>query len=237
MDKERVLSVIIPVYNERDTIEYVVDKVRGCGLKTEIIIVDDYSTDGTRELLRETLKEKVDKILYHKKNRGKGVALRHGFSVATGDFVVVQDADLEYNPDDFVYLIQPFISGSCDADVVYGSRYLRSNCFRVDGFYHEFGNRFLTTISNICSNLSLSDMETCYKMFRREVIRSIHLKEDRFGFEPEVTARLARKHCRIYEVPISYHPRTFEEGKKIGIIDAFRALYCIIKYNFLDKSV
>lgn len=236
MEKEKVLSVVIPVYNEKDTIERVIEKVRSCGIKTEIIIIDDFSTDGTRELLRGELKNKVDKVLYHKKNRGKGVALRHGFSAATGDFVVVQDADLEYEPKDFVHLIQPFISGECDADAVYGSRYLRSNRFRVDGFYHELGNKILTTLSNICSNLSLSDMETCYKMFRREVIQSIHLEEDRFGFEPEITARLARKRYRIYEVPISYHPRTFEEGKKIGLMDAFRALYCIIKYNFFVKS-
>lgn len=236
MGEQKVLSVVIPVYNERETIRHVIEKVRGCGLKTEIIIVDDYSTDGTRELLKGELKDKADKILYHKKNCGKGVALRHGFSAATGDFVVVQDADLEYEPKDFVRLIQPFISGECDADAVYGSRYLRSNRFRVDGFYHELGNKVLTILSNICSNLSLSDMETCYKMFRREVIQSIRLTEDRFGFEPEITARLARKRCRIYEVPISYHPRTFEEGKKIGVMDAFRALYCIIKYNFFAKN-
>lgn len=232
MSEEKILSVVIPVYNEKNTIERVIDKVRACGVKTEIIIVDDYSTDGTRELLRKSLYKKTDKILYHKRNRGKGVALRHGFSAATGDLVVVQDADLEYEPNDFVHLIQPFISGECDADAVYGSRYLRSNRFRVDGFYHELGNKILTVFSNVCSNLSLSDMETCYKMFRREVIQSIELKEDRFGFEPEVTAKLARNKCRIYEVPISYHPRTFEEGKKIGIRDALRALYCILKYNF-----
>lgn len=236
MNEEKMLSVVIPVYNERDTIANVIEKVRGCGVKTEIIIVDDFSTDGTRELLRGELKNKADKILYHKANRGKGVALRHGFSAATGDFVVVQDADLEYDPNDFVHLLQPFISGECDADAVYGSRYLRSNRFRVDGFYHELGNKILTTLSNICSNLSLSDMETCYKMFRREVIQSIPLKEERFGFEPEVTARLAKRRCRIYEVPITYHPRTFEEGKKIGVADAFRALYCIMKYNFFVKK-
>ncbi len=235
MGQEKVLSVVIPVYNEKDTIKRVVHKVRNCGVKTEIIIVDDCSTDGTREILRKELREQVDKVLYHKRNCGKGVALRHGFAAATGDFVVVQDADLEYEPYDFVHLLQPFISGECDADAVYGSRYLRSNRFRVDGFYHELGNKVLTTLSNICSNLSLSDMETCYKMFRREVIQSIELKEDRFGFEPEITAKLARKRCRIYEVPISYHPRTFEEGKKIGVRDALRAFYCIVKYNFVVK--
>lgn len=236
MNGETVLSVVIPVYNERDTIGHVIERVRGCGIKTEIIVVDDYSTDGTRELLKGDLKGKADKVLYHKRNRGKGVALRHGFSVATGEFVVVQDADLEYDPDDFVSLLQPFVSGKCDADVVYGSRYLRNASFRVDGFYHELGNKILTAISNICTNLSLSDMETCYKMFRREVIQSVRLKEERFGFEPEITARLARKRCRIYEVPISYDPRSFEEGKKIGMTDAFRAVYCILKYNFFDIS-
>lgn len=189
----------------------------------------------TRNVKGGVFDGQVDKILYHKRNRGKGVALRHGFAAATGDFVVVQDADLEYNPNDFVRLIQPFISGECDADAVYGSRYLRSNQFRVDGFYHELGNKVLTALSNICSDLSLSDMETCYKMFRRDVIQSIELKEDRFGFEPEITAKLAKKKCRIYEVPISYHPRTFEEGKKIGMKDALRAFYCILKYNFVVK--
>jgi len=236
MDKDKVLSVIIPVYNERNTIEHVIDRVRRCGIKTEIIIVDDYSTDGTRELLKGNLGKKADKVLYHKKNQGKGAALRHGFSVATGNFVVVQDADLEYQPDDFVHLMQPFITGAGDADVVYGSRYMRNGCFRVDRFYHELGNKILTMVSNICSDLSLSDMETCYKMFRRDVIQSINLKEDRFGFEPEITAKLARLKYKIYEVPISYHPRTFEEGKKIGIMDAFRAVYCIIKYNFFVKN-
>ena len=146
--------------------------------------------------------------------------------------VIVQDADLEYDPKDFQHLVEPFISGEADADVVYGSRYLRNGRFRVDGFYHEFGNKMLTAISNICSDLSLTDMETCYKMFRREVIQSIKLCENRFGFEPEITAKIAKKRCKIYELPVSYHPRTFEEGKKIGWKDAVRAIYCIIKYNF-----
>lgn len=229
--EEMVISVIVPVYNEEKTIRDVVHNIRECGLKTEIIIVDDHSTDGTRRILRGELKDKVDKIIYHKKNQGKGAALRHGFQAATGGVVVVQDADLEYDPRDFKILIQPFISGACDADVVYGSRYLRSNNFRVDGFYHEFGNKMLTVVSNIFSDLSLTDMETCYKMFRRELIQSMEIEENRFGFEPEITAKIAKRKCRIYEVPISYHPRTFEEGKKIGMKDAFRAFYCIIKYN------
>ena len=145
--------------------------------------------------------------------------------------MIVQDADLEYDPKEFNQLVEPFITGPADADVVYGSRYARGDKYRVDGFYHSFGNKMLTLASNICSNLELTDMETCYKMFRREVIQSIDIKENRFGFEPEVTAKIAKKRCRIYEIPISYHPRTFEEGKKIGIKDAVRAFYCIIKYN------
>ena len=226
-----VVSVIIPCYNEADTLKTVIGKVRDCGLKTQIIVVDDGSTDGSRELLRGELRDSVDKILFHKKNMGKGAALRHGFQAATGDLVIVQDADLEYDPKEFNKLIEPFITGNRDADVVYGSRYLRGNRYRVDGFWHEFGNKVLTILSNIFSDLSLTDMETCYKMFRREVIQSIDLREDRFGFEPEVTAKLAKGKYRIYEIPITYHPRTFEQGKKIGLKDAFRALYCIIRYN------
>ncbi|MBP5608967.1 MAG: glycosyltransferase family 2 protein [Lachnospiraceae bacterium] len=233
--EELLLSVIIPCYDEVDTIEIVLDKVRECGLNTQIVVVDDGSTDGTRDLLKGQLRDKIDILLFHKRNLGKGAALRHGFAAATGDLVIVQDADLEYDPNEFCKLIEPFISGNADADVVYGSRYLRGNKFRVDGFYHEFGNKFLTMLSNICSDLSLTDMETCYKMFKREVIQSIALRENRFGFEPEVTAKLAKKKCRIYEIPISYHPRTFEQGKKIGWKDAFRAIYCIIRYNFFDK--
>lgn len=229
--EELIVSVVIPCYNEVETIENVLDKVRDCGLNTEIIVIDDYSTDGTRDLLKGELKGKIDKLLFHKKNMGKGAALRHGFKVATGDLVIVQDADLEYDPKEFNQLIEPFITGPADADVVYGSRYARGDKYRVDGFYHSFGNKMLTLASNICSDLELTDMETCYKMFRREVIQSIDIKENRFGFEPEVTAKIAKKRCRIYEIPISYHPRTFEEGKKIGIKDAIRAFYCIIKYN------
>lgn len=230
-ENDMIVSVVVPVYNEVRTIQKVVHNIRECGLKTEIIIVDDYSTDGTRKLLEGELKAKVDKIIYHKKNQGKGAALRHGFQAAGGDVVVVQDADLEYDPKDFKVLIKPFVSGECDADVVYGSRYLRGNNFRVDGFYHEFGNKMLTLMSNLFSDLSLTDMETCYKMFRRELIQSIQIEENRFGFEPEITAKIAKRKCKIYEVPISYHPRTFEEGKKIGVKDAVRAFYCIAKYN------
>lgn len=232
--EDLVISVVIPCFNEVETIENVIDKVRDCGLNTEIIVIDDYSTDGSRDLLRGELRGKVDKLLFHKKNMGKGAALRHGFKAATGDLVIVQDADLEYDPKEFTLLVDPFITGFADADVVYGSRYARGDKYRVDGFYHSFGNKMLTLVSNICSNLELTDMETCYKMFKREVIQSIDIKENRFGFEPEVTAKIAKKRCRIYEIPISYTPRTFEEGKKIGIKDAFRAFYCIVKYNFFD---
>ncbi len=229
-----VISVVIPCYNEVDTLENVVEQVRNCGLTTEIILVDDGSTDGTRKLIREVVGKKVDKVLLHKHNMGKGAALKHGFAAATGDLVIVQDADLEYNPKDFMRLVEPFIYGAADADVVYGSRYARGGKYRVEGFYHELGNKLLTIASNICCDLSLTDMETCYKMFRRDVIQSIPLKERRFGFEPEVTAKIAKRRCKVYEIPIEYHPRTFEQGKKIGLKDAFRALYCIIKYNFFD---
>lgn len=166
---------------------------------------------------------------------GKGAALRNGFKAATGDLVIVQDADMEYDPQDFNELIKPFIEGEADADVVYGSRYMRSNRFRVDGFYHELGNRMLTLVSNIFTDLSLTDMETCYKMFKRDVIQSIPLMENRFGFEPEVTAQIAKRRLRLYEIPISYHPRTFEQGKKIGLKDAFRTLFCIVKYNIFNR--
>ncbi len=232
--KNLVVSVVIPCYNEVSTLKNVLEKVRGCGLKTQIIVVDDGSTDGSRDMLKGELRPLVDKILFHKVNKGKGAALRHGFQAATGDLVIVQDADMEYDPKEFVKLVEPFVNGNSDADVVYGSRYLRWNNYRVESFYHELGNKLLTLLSNIFSDLSLTDMETCYKMFRREVIQSIKLHEDRFGFEPEVTAKLAKGKYKIYEIPISYHPRTFEQGKKIGLKDAFRALYCILRYNLFN---
>lgn len=231
------LSVIIPVYNERKTLEGIIASVKNCGIKNlEIILVDDHSTDGTRELLQTELGKTVDKVLYHKSNMGKGAALRDGFKAATGDLVVVQDADSEYDPKDYNVLIEPFISGRADADVVYGSRYARSEKYMIKRFYHSLGNKFLTFMSNLFSDLALTDMETCYKMFRREVIQSIPIVENRFGFEPEITAKIAKKRCKIYEVPISYYPRTYNEGKKIGVKDGFRAIYCIIKYNLLDPS-
>ena len=229
------LSVVIPCYNEKDTIETVLDAVRDCGVKnTEIIVVDDYSQDGTRDLLQGPLRAKIDRLIFHKSNQGKGAALAKGFQAATGDIVVVQDADLEYDPKDFVRLLEPFICGRKDADVVYGSRYARGEKYMIKRFYHTAGNKFLTLLSNLFTDLGLTDMETCYKMFRRELIQSITIEEKRFGFEPEITAKVAKKRCRIYEMPISYYPRSYNQGKKIGVKDGFRALYCIMNYNLFS---
>ncbi len=229
-----VLSVVIPCYNEKETIETILDAVRNCGVKnTEIIVVDDCSTDGTRDLLRGPLRGKIDRLIFHKANQGKGAALSRGFQAAIGDVVVVQDADLEYDPKDFVRLLDPFVNGRRDADVVYGSRYARGEKYMIKRFYHTAGNKFLTFLSNVFTDLGLTDMETCYKMFRREVIQSIAIEEKRFGFEPEITAKIAKKdkRYRIYEIPISYYPRSYNEGKKIGVRDGIRAIYCILKYN------
>jgi len=224
------LSVIIPCYNEAATIETIIDAVKNSSYNPkEIIVVDDCSSDGTREILQR-LEHKIDKILYHDVNRGKGAALRTGFREATGDIVIVQDADLEYDPAEYRKVIQPILNDK--ADVVYGSRFMGGEPHRVLYFWHRVGNGFLTLLSNICTNLNLTDMETCYKAFRREVIQSIEIEEDRFGFEPEITAKLAKKRCRIYEVGISYFGRTYSEGKKIGWKDGFRAIYCILKYKF-----
>ena len=201
MDKtmnDIVLSVVIPCYNEKDTIETVLDAVRNCGVKnTEIIVVDDCSKDGTRDLLQGELRNKIDRLIFHKVNQGKGAALAKGFQVATGDVVVVQDADLEYDPKDFVRLLEPFVSGRKDADVVYGSRYARGEKYMIKRFYHTLGNKLLTLGSNLFTDLGLTDMETCYKMFRREVIQSITIEEKRFGFEPEITAKIAKKRNAI----------------------------------------
>ena len=222
------LSVVIPCYNERETIENIVAEVRKTPVQPiEIIIVDDFSTDGTRDVLKE--KVKVDKIIYHEKNQGKGAALRTGFQHATGDVVVVQDADLEYDPQEYPLLFEPIVSGK--ADVVYGSRFMSGGCRRVLYFWHMVGNKFLTLLSNMFTNINLTDMETCYKMFKREVLQSIKIEEDRFGFEPEITAKVAKGGWRIYEVGISYYGRTYAEGKKIGWKDGFRAIYAIVKYN------
>ena len=223
------LSVVIPVYNEASTITELIDRVRAVGVDKEIIVVDDCSTDGTGDVLRR-LPASPDLVLrYHPVNRGKGAALRTGFAAAGGDVVVVQDADLEYDPSEYHKLLAPILDGR--ADVVYGSRFIGGECHRVLYFWHSVGNRFLTLLSNAVTNLNLTDMETCYKMFRREIIQSIDLEEDRFGFEPEVTAKIAEKRCRLYEVGISYSGRTYEEGKKIGWRDGFRAIWCIFKYR------
>lgn len=231
------LSVVVPCYNEKDTIEKVITAIRGCGIKNlEIIIVEDCSTDGTRELLKEKVAATVEKVLYHKVNSGKGAALRHGFKAATGDLVVIQDADMEYDPKDYLRLVEPFVSGRADAEVVYGSRYARSERYMIKRFYHSAGNKFLTLLSNLFSDMALTDMETCYKMFKREIIQAIPIEESRFGFEPEVTAKVAKMRCKVYEVPISYYPRSYNEGKKIGVKDGFRAIYCILKYNLFDPS-
>jgi len=226
------LSVVIPCYNEVDTLENIVDAVRNSSYQPkEIIVVDDGSTDGSREKLNGPIVRKVDRIIFHDKNRGKGAALRSGFAAATGDLVVVQDADLEYNPNEYGRLVQPILDGK--ADVVFGSRFLGGEPHRVLYFWHSVGNGLLTLVSNMFTNLNLTDMETCYKVFRREVIQSIRIEEDRFGFEPEITAKVARSGARIYEVGISYSGRTYAEGKKIGWKDGVRALYCIVRYNLV----
>ena len=226
------LSVVIPCYNEVKTIRQIVDAVRAAPVaEKEIIIVDDGSRDGTRELLRAEIASLVDQVLYHEKNQGKGAALRTGLAAATGDLVVVQDADLEYDPQEYPRLIKPILDGK--ADVVFGSRFQGGQAHRVVYFWHMLGNRFLTLASNMATNLNLTDMETCYKVFRREVVQKIRIEEDRFGFEPEITAKVAKLRVPLYEVGISYYGRTYEEGKKIGWRDGFRALWVIVKYNCL----
>lgn len=228
------LSVVIPCYNEKNTIHKIVRAVKESGTKDlEIIIVDDYSTDGTRDILENEIKPLVDKIIYHEKNKGKGAALRAGFSEVTGDLVIVQDADLEYDPKEYGLLMKPILEGK--ADVVYGSRFMGSGPHRAVYFWHMVGNKFLTMLSNMLSNINLTDMETCYKMFKKDVIKSINIEEDRFGFEPEITAKIAKKDYIIYEVGISYYGRSYKEGKKIGAKDGFRAIYSIIKYNLFRK--
>jgi glycosyltransferase involved in cell wall biosynthesis len=226
------LSVVIPCYNEIGTIDRIIAAVRASPYPDkEIIVVDDCSRDGTRERLRDVIGPAavVDRIVYHDVNQGKGAALRTGIAVATGDVVVIQDADLEYDPNEYGRLMAPILSNQ--ADVVFGSRFMGAAPHRVLYFWHRVGNGFLTLLSNMFTNLDLSDMETCYKAFRREIIQGITIEENRFGFEPEVTAKVARTGCRIYEVGISYYGRTYAEGKKIGWKDGVRALVCIVKYN------
>lgn len=229
-----LLTIIVPCFNECATIRQIIKALLECPIKSlEIIVVDDGSTDGTREILRDELEPSGIRIAFHPVNQGKGAALRTGFGLAAGEIVVVQDADLEYDPRDFPQLIQPILDGK--ADVVYGSRFLGGQAHRVVYFWHMVGNRFLTLLSNMFTNINLTDMETCYKAFRREVIQSILIREDRFGFEPEITAKIAHLGCRIYEVGISYSGRTYAEGKKIGWRDGISALRCILKYNLFSR--
>ena len=224
------LSVVIPVYNEASTIKPIVEAVKKSPVADlEIIIVDDHSTDGTAEVLKNEVESMVDWVFYHDVNRGKGAALRTGFEHVTGDVVVIQDADLEYDPQDYELLLGPIEAGR--ADVVIGSRFMGGRPHRVVYFWHMVGNRFLTLLSNMATNLNLTDMETGYKMMRREVLDSLDLKEDRFGIEPELIAKIAKGKWRVYEVGISYYGRTYEEGKKIGWKDGFRAIYAIGRYN------
>lgn len=228
------LSIIIPCYNERETIEAVLNAVHGstCRLGKEVIVVDDASTDGTAALIREDLAPQVSYFIEHQTNRGKGAAIRSGLAAATGEVVIIQDADLEYDPNDYGLLVGPILDDN--ADVVYGSRFLGAGPHRVLYFWHYQGNRFLTTLSNMFTNLNLSDMETGYKVFRREVIQQLNLEQDRFGFEPEVTAKIARlPDIRIYEVGISYFGRTYAEGKKITWRDGFHAIWCILKFGIV----
>ncbi|MFC4994550.1 glycosyltransferase family 2 protein [Rubritalea tangerina] len=232
---EKPLSVVIPAYNEEKTVAQVIDSVLSVPLVGEVIVVDDCSRDRTSNIV-QAIADSNDsvKLLRHEVNQGKGAALRTGFQGATLPFVIVQDADLEYDPNEFPLVVQPLINGDCD--VCYGSRYLRDNPRRVLRFWHTMGNRFLTTLSNMVTDLYVTDMETCYKAFRREVIQNIEIEENRFGFEPEITAKIARRRLRVMEVAVSYYPRSFDEGKHIGWKDGVRAIYCIFKYGLWRRN-
>lgn len=232
MDKKKKLSIVIPVFNEKGLVLDLIKKVKSVnldGIEKEIIVVDDYSTDGTREILKKQEKGFVSKLLFHDVNKGKGAALRTGFKHATGDVIIVQDADFEYDPEEYPSIINPIFNK--EADVVYGSRFLKGYEFS-ENKVNIFANRILTALSNFVTGLKITDMETCYKAFRSDIIKDIKIEEDRFGFEPEITAKISRKGVKLIEVPISYYPRTKEQGKKIKMKDGFRALYCILKYRF-----
>ncbi len=230
----QTLSVIIPVYNEKNTLQEILKRVQEApigDIRKEIVLVDDCSTDGSRDIVSRYVEDHGNAMaVYHHTNQGKGAALQSGFQHCTGDWVIVQDADLEYDPAEYIRLLEPVLQGM--ADVVYGSRFVSSRPRRVVYYWHSVGNKLLTMLSNMCSDINLTDMETCYKLFRRDLISQIVIKEKRFGFEPEITAKIAKTKCRIYEVGISYYGRTYEEGKKVGWKDGVRACYCIIKYNF-----
>ena len=224
------ISIVIPCFNEKNTILKIIEKVkREHNYQKEIIVIDDFSTDGTREILQEKIRNNIDKLILNEKNFGKGYSVRQGIKVASGDIILIQDADLEYDPLDYPKLIEPINKGY--ADVVYGSRFIGSEEKRVLFFWHSVGNFILTSLSNMLSNINLTDMENCYKVFKSDIIKNIILKENRFGFEPEVTAKIAKKKVRIYEVGIKYYGRTYEQGKKIGWKDGISAIRCIIKYN------
>ena len=227
------LSIIIPCYNEQSTIKEIIEKIHlQSDIDKEIIVVDDFSTDGTRSILEKNLRDKIDNLILNSVNRGKGYSIKKGIKVATGDIILIQDADLEYDPLDYKKLIKPINDGL--ADVVFGSRFLGLGERRVLYFWHTIGNKFLTLFSNMLSNLNLTDMEVCYKVFKSKELKNLKLKENRFGFEPEVTAKIAKKNLRIYEVGVSYFGRKYNEGKKITWKDGFSAIRCIIKYNFFD---
>ncbi len=227
------LSIIIPCYNECKTIEAIINKIKNLNnYEKEIIVIDDCSNDGTKEILEKVKQDNIQKLIFNEKNNGKGFCVKRGINEATGDIIIIQDADLEYDPNDYPKLIEPIKEGV--ADVVYGSRFVGSDEKRVLFYWHSLGNKFLTTLSNMFSNINLTDMECCYKAFKSKVIKDINLKENRFGFEPEITAKIAKRNLKIYEVGIKYFGRKYSEGKKITWVDGFRAIYCIIYYNFFE---